>query len=121
MTLIKRVGVQRVNGNMEHRLARFLLQYRITPHTITGKTPSEMLMGRKLRTKLDLMHPDSCKKILGTQLRQKESSRAKSRSFCIDDSVFARNYRDNQNPKWVPAKVIIITGPVSNHVMTEKD
>ena len=115
-----KTSVKKLDSNMEHRLACFLLQYRITPHTVTGKTSSEMLMGRKLRTKLDLMHPDSCKKILETQLHQKESSKAKSWSFCIDDSVFARNYQDNHNSKWVLAQVIRITGPVSYHVMTEE-
>ena len=115
-----KTSVKKLDSNMDHRLASFLLQNRITPHTVTGKTPSEMLMGRKLRTKLDLMHLDSCKKILETQLHQNESSKAKSWSFCIDDSVFARNYWDNHNPEWVPAKVIKITGPVSYHLMTEE-
>ena len=33
-------------------LQDFLFQYRVTPHTVTGMSPAELLMGRKLRDKL---------------------------------------------------------------------
>ena len=33
----------------------FLFQYWTTPHTVTGVSPAEMLMGRKLRNKLPKM------------------------------------------------------------------
>ena len=39
------------------KLARFLLGYRTTPHTATGCTPAEILMGRRLRTRVDIIHP----------------------------------------------------------------
>ena len=45
-------------GSTAEKLARFLLGYRTTPHTATGCTPAEILMGRRLRTRLDLLHPD---------------------------------------------------------------
>ena len=38
-------------------LPRFLLRYRITPHTTTGESPSVLLYGRQLRTRLDLYRP----------------------------------------------------------------
>ena len=31
---------------------RFLLNYRNTPHATTGKRPTELLMGRKIKTKI---------------------------------------------------------------------
>ena len=34
-------------GNIEDKLACFLFQYRITPHTTTGHSPAELLMGRR--------------------------------------------------------------------------
>jgi hypothetical protein len=34
------------------QLEDFLFQYRMTPHTVTGETPGEMLMGRTLRGKI---------------------------------------------------------------------
>ena len=36
-------------------IARNLLIYRNTPHATTGEAPSVLLMGRKLRTRLDLI------------------------------------------------------------------
>ena len=41
------------NGSMETRLARYLLTYRVTPHSTTGVARSELLMNRKLSTQLD--------------------------------------------------------------------
>ena len=45
-------------GTVEDRTARFLLQYRATPHTTTGMSPAELMFGRRLRTRLDAIKPD---------------------------------------------------------------
>ncbi|PFX22103.1 Retrovirus-related Pol polyprotein from transposon 17.6 [Stylophora pistillata] len=45
-------------GTQTQKLARFLLRYRTTPHTATGCPPAEILMGRRLRTRLGLLRPD---------------------------------------------------------------
>ena len=52
-------ALKKTTGDMEMHLARFLFQYRITPHTTTGCSPAELLLGRKPRTHLDLIHPES--------------------------------------------------------------
>ena len=39
------------------RLARFLFNYCIPPHTTTGVAPAELLLKRRVRTRLDLLHP----------------------------------------------------------------
>ena len=46
------------SGTLQQRLSDFLLYQHITPHTTTGRPPAELLMGRKLRSKLDLLIPD---------------------------------------------------------------
>ncbi|XP_046384882.1 uncharacterized protein K02A2.6-like [Ischnura elegans] len=33
-----------------------------TPSTVTGRNPSEMMMGQKIRTMLDKLHPSACPK-----------------------------------------------------------
>ena len=40
------------------KLATFLLPYRNTPHLTTGEVPSQLFLGRGLRTRLDLLKPD---------------------------------------------------------------
>ena len=40
---------------MTDRIARFPFQYRNTPHSTTAMIPAELLMGRKLRSRLDLV------------------------------------------------------------------
>ena len=41
---------------MKEKLSRFLLKYRITPHSSTGVAPAELLMARSLRSRLDLLN-----------------------------------------------------------------
>ncbi|XP_039197757.1 uncharacterized protein K02A2.6-like, partial [Crotalus tigris] len=43
-------------GDWHHRLADFLLSYRTTPSTSTGRSPAELRWGCKLTTKLDRLH-----------------------------------------------------------------
>ena len=50
-------------GSIEANVSHFLLQYRITPHSTTGISPAEMLMGRRPRSCLDLIVPDMSSKI----------------------------------------------------------
>ena len=44
-------------GEIDKHLARLLFHYRTTPHATTGISPAELLMGRPLRTHLDLSDP----------------------------------------------------------------
>ena len=52
-------GVKKLKkGTMQTKINGVLFRYRITPHSTTGASPAEMLMGRKLRSALDLLKPD---------------------------------------------------------------
>ncbi|KAL1281620.1 hypothetical protein QQF64_000423 [Cirrhinus molitorella] len=53
-TMMKKAGERSVASKM----ARVLFSYRITPQSTTGISPAKMLVGRKLRSTLDLLHPD---------------------------------------------------------------
>ena len=53
-----KAGVKKMQvGTLAERIARFLFAYSTTPHTTTGVAPAELLMGRKLKTRLDLVRP----------------------------------------------------------------
>ena len=50
-------------GTISQKICSFLLSYRTTPQTATRCTPPELLMNRRLRTRLDLLRPDLRKKV----------------------------------------------------------
>ena len=57
-TLNKAIVTARANQlNWKQQIYRFLRNYRATPHSTTGKTPAELLFGRKMRTKLPEIAP----------------------------------------------------------------
>ena len=56
-SVFNRLRVEHCSG-LQQRLSDFLLYQHITPHTTTGRPPADLLMGRKLRSKLDLLIPD---------------------------------------------------------------
>lgn len=52
-TLLKIVRIARVERrDWKKELSDFLFHYRVTPHTVTGLSPAELLLGRKLPDKL---------------------------------------------------------------------
>lgn len=97
-------------GNWQEKVDAFLLVQHITPSTITQKSPAELLMGRRLRSRLDQLHPDYNP---DTQL----TPPTPKREFKIGDLVFAHNYAGQ--PAWVKATVTAITGPKSYKVELE--
>jgi len=58
-------------GSIEANVSRFLLQYCITPHSTTGVSPAEILMGRRPRSCLDLALPDLSGRVQKKQQTQK--------------------------------------------------
>ena len=89
-------------GNSEQKLRNFLLAYRTTPSSTTGQTPSELFVGRRIRTRLDLLKPD-LKQRMENQRAQMEFSnrnqRQTPRTFCGGDNVLVRNLTNG--PKWL--------------------
>ncbi|XP_043916342.1 uncharacterized protein K02A2.6-like [Protopterus annectens] len=52
--MMKKAG----DGSMAAKVSRVLFNYRITPQSTTGLSPAEMLQGWRLRSTLDLVHPN---------------------------------------------------------------
>ncbi|XP_037501537.2 uncharacterized protein K02A2.6-like [Rhipicephalus sanguineus] len=101
--------------SVEETLHNFLLAYRNTPHPTTGEAPANLLMGRRLRTRLDAMKPTVEGKVMHSQFTQIQQRKSNRNCFCINDSVLVRNYRGS--PKWVRGTVLKKTGPVSYKVI----
>ena len=90
-------------------LARSLLVYRNTPHTTTGETPSVLLMGRKLRTRLDLILPSVEEHVKKQQYKVLERNCNRSiRSFTKGQNVFVRNYQGKE--KWIRGEITEVLG-----------
>ena len=107
-------GIKKLtNGTLETRVARFLFNYRITPQTTTGVSPSELLLGRRLRCHLDFLRPNLEAKVRQTQCRQKElhDFHARDRELAEGDSVLVKNFSAG-NP-WLPGMIHSKTGPSS--------
>ena len=108
-------------GTLSARLSRFLLWYRITPHSTTGSSPSELMWGRRLRSKLDLLLPDGERRSQEAQDRQKRAhdSHAVDRQFNVSDTVYARNYGEGQ--QWLPGRVVGLQGSAMYRVRLDND
>ena len=40
---------KQTEGTLEQRLSKLLFTYRLTPHSTTGKSPAELMLGRQPR------------------------------------------------------------------------
>ena len=109
-------GVNRLDKgkDLRDRLSIFLLQYRITPQTTTGVSPSQPLMGRRLQTRLDRIFPDGKEHAEEKQQQQAAAhdTNVRARTFKTGQSVFVRDYTGNRQT-WTPGTVLTVTGPVS--------
>uniref|UniRef100_A0A670I4V1 Gypsy retrotransposon integrase-like protein 1 n=1 Tax=Podarcis muralis TaxID=64176 RepID=A0A670I4V1_PODMU len=97
-------------GDWHERVAEYLFVQHITPHAATGRSPAELLMGRRLRSPLDRLHPDFA-------VAEPPGCANAPRSFVPGNQVFARNYVGDI--PWVPATVVGVTGPRSYQVALE--
>ena len=91
------------SGDIDTRLARFLFQYRITPHTATGVSPAELLMGRKLQSHLDLLRPDVGRRVQRRQSQQKAvyDQHAHEREYLTDDPVYVQIMPLRERDGWL--------------------
>lgn len=112
MVQIAKNAIKKMQGDLHTRLARYLLTYRSTPSTSTGKSPAQLLMNRNIKTILDRLHPDYAPK-LSVQPNNKV------RVFKENDPVYVRSY-NTVDPPWVPATIINPTGPVSYTAETDQ-
>ena len=104
-------------GSLQSKLAWFLFRYRITPHTTTGLSPAEVLMSRRPRSLLDLVHPDTAQRVQSHQEKcdAHSGSRREIRSFQVMDQGFMRDFQ-SKRVKWMLGEIVQITGPLSYQV-----
>uniref|UniRef100_A0A1B0GIL7 RNA-directed DNA polymerase n=1 Tax=Lutzomyia longipalpis TaxID=7200 RepID=A0A1B0GIL7_LUTLO len=102
-------ALEKFKGDVDLKLARFLMVQHLTPNQTTGKAPCELLMGRRIRNCWSRLHPEE----IG---RDKEKDQKEARKFKVLDKVYARSFTGD---RWVKAVVVEVTGPVSYKVQLE--
>ena len=95
-------------GAGEQRIDRFLLKYRTTVHSSTGHTPSELMYGHTVRTRLDLLKPSEPAALL------QEPSHNR---ITVGSLVWYQDYR-LQSRNWLPG---IIMSAIRNNMFWIKD
>lgn len=103
--------------NVRHHLNIFLQTFRSTPNPISGKSPHELMFGRKMRTVLDSLKPPAHHQTVDNIAQNAEFNRrrgAKSRKLSAGDQVFVKIYKNNSF-KWVSGEII---EPIGNAMYT---
>lgn len=103
-SMMKRLKIsQGLKQDWKEELRKYLLMYYSTPHSTTGKTPSELLYGRTIRTKLPSLR-DTSASVVPTDYRDRDQKmkedgkekedlrrKAKPSSLAAGDQVLMKN------------------------------
>lgn len=102
----------------QDRVVKVLFHMRTSPSTVTGKSPAEILNGRRFRTALSQLHPDT----VVTLDKEEEEDRRKNdekkiKRFSNGDQILLRIY--NMNQRWKRGVVVKQVAPALYEVQTE--
>uniref|UniRef100_A0A1Y1N2I4 RNA-directed DNA polymerase n=3 Tax=Photinus pyralis TaxID=7054 RepID=A0A1Y1N2I4_PHOPY len=93
------------NISLNTIVARYLLEYRTTPHCATGETPSYRMFGRQIPTRFDALKPSLAKqKFIDSAITE-----GREEIFKEGDRVYVRDYRANET-KWVKSTIVEVKG-----------
>ena len=106
-------GLRKITQSMRTNLAKIIFTNCLTPQLTTGISPSELLLGRRPPSRLDLLKPNTAERVESNQQKQEDrhDQRSSERNFAVGDDVFVRNY--HQGDQWLPGVIGQKTGPVS--------
>ncbi len=104
-------------GDLQQRLARFLLSYRRTPQSTTNVSPAELLFKRVLRTRLDLVRPSLSNIVHAKQEKWPRVDARERPAPEVGSPMLARNY--GAGDRWEPGVVtehrsphsLVVTSP----------
>ena len=90
------------NLSLNHKLENFLLRQRTTPQATTGQSPRALLLGRQVRTRLDLLRPG---RVEGRQFRRNNTT------IEAGQFVMVKNMRPGD--MWIPGVLMRLLGPLT--------
>ena len=93
--IVKKGLKKTTTGSARSSLAKTLFSYRLTPQSTKGISPADLLFGRRPRSSLDLLKPNTADRVEHKQQKEKEQhdAKARNRCFAVGDDVFVRNIR----------------------------
>lgn len=98
-SLLKQVLHDNLTGQhrtLHQRLSDFLLAYRNTPNSVTGRTPAELFLKRQPRVKLSLLKPSFVQDMRSRQNRDathRNEGRGRDLQMEVGDPVFVKTTR----------------------------
>ena len=102
------------SGTLNTKLCRFLYNYRRTIHSVTKKSPAELMFGRQFKSPLDVLKPNKGKLEEESKRVKFSDAQGNENKFFIGQAVFAKNFSPGLT--WLPAVVIEVKG-VRNYVV----
>ena len=106
--------VQSFKNAVKARLDRFMFAYRTAPHAATGHSPAQLLFGRNLKSRLDLLKPNIKRVVDGRLLKNEKGTLV---SFQNGEMVMVRHY--HRGPKWLKGEMLERIGPVLYKVLVD--
>ncbi|XP_040354707.1 uncharacterized protein K02A2.6-like [Ixodes scapularis] len=104
---------------LQQTLGKFLQTYRNIPHATTGEAPAVLFLGRRLRTRLDVLKPSVENRVARHQFRQILQRSCRTREFKLKDRV--RVWNPHRGDKWLKATILSRSGPVSYKLRVYRD
>ncbi|XP_050544270.1 uncharacterized protein K02A2.6-like [Daktulosphaira vitifoliae] len=114
---IKKVIKNNQMNDIINLLNNFLFQYRNTPHTTTGETPTKILFGKSIRFVFDLLKSSTSDVVEKCQTKQVINGGKRDVNFTVNEKVIVRDYRSPSN-KWISAVISKILGSRTYEVTT---
>ena len=108
-------------GTKSDKIARLLFQYQMTPQSVTKLSSEELLLGRCLRGRSNLLHPNLADKKEKAAEKHKvyHDVRTKERKLQTGSKVYVKVYEKGRKWKWKKREIVKCTGVVSFIVQLE--
>lgn len=112
---------ERSQAEITNKLLKYLFDYRNTVHSTTGKSPAELVYGRKLRSRLDLINPRSSSSsvphrnnvVLEKQfLQSKYYGGCNNKSFRPGEDIHYKKYSTKNKFIWTRGTIVKRIGNV---------
>ncbi|XP_045463872.1 uncharacterized protein K02A2.6-like [Harmonia axyridis] len=113
------IDVREKGSSLKSMINKYLFSYRNTPHCTTGETPSKLMFGRQVKTRLDFLTKSEANLNRERQIKFHHGNREVE--FEEGEEIYTKDYRDITRTKWVRAIIcnklgrrIYICTPVDN-------